>query len=152
MDSSGTVRQEGWTVNSVIPASNSYYYKLETERTILSVTPALTDYFRLFIRESDGNWTPMEGDRDVMPDVEDIRCGVTPDPVILIPDDCHAGMVIKPELSLGYKRVTEVEWSVNGSVSGDARTELNAGRNVIRADVKYLDGSAGSIFRIVTVE
>jgi hypothetical protein len=55
-------------------------------------------------------------------------------------------------LSLGYKRVTEVEWSVNGSVSGDARTELNAGRNVIRADVKYLDGSAGSIFRIVTVE
>ena len=152
MDSSGTVRQEGWTVNSVIPASNSYYYKLETERTILSVTPALTDYFRLFIRESDGNWTPMEGDRDVMPDVEDIRCGVTPDPVILIPDDCHAGMVIKPELSLGYKRVTEVEWSVNGGVSGDARTELNAGRNVIRADVKYLDGSAGSIFRIVTVE
>ena len=152
MDSAGTVRQEGWTVDAVIPAINGYVYNFRTEETVLSVTPVLTDYFKLFIRESDGTWTPMAGDHDVLPDVEDICCGVTPDPVILIPDDCHAGQVIRPELSLGYKRVTEVKWSLNGTALGAAETELMNGRNVIRADVRYLDGSAGSLFRIVTVE
>lgn len=152
MDSAGTVRQEGWTASIVIPSVNGRIYDLETERTVLSVTPGLTDYFKLFIKESDGTWVPMTGDRDILPDVEDICCGVTPDPVIIVPDDSHAGDRVRLGLSLGYKGVTEVKWSVNGTSLDAAETELITGRNVIRADVKYIDGSAGSIFRTVTVE
>lgn len=152
MDRAGAVRQEGWTASILIPAANGYSYDLETEGTVLSVTPGLTDYFKLFIMESDGTWAPMAGDRDVLPDVEDICCGVTPDPVIIVPDDCHAGQEINPELSLGYKRVTEVKWNLNGTELGASDAELLNGRNVIRADVKYLDGSTGSIFRTLTVE
>jgi len=152
MDKDGSVKQEGWHESVTIPARDGYMYDFDTEEDILTVTPEFTDYFKLFVKENNGDWMPMPGDRDIFPDKEDVRCGVTPDPVILISDDCSAGQKIKLVLSLGFHPYKSVEWSVNGNAIDGAETELVSGRNVIRADVGYLDGSTGSIFRTVTVE
>ena len=127
-------------------------YALLTEETVLEVTPELTDYFQLFARKEGGSWKPVKGDRDALPDVDGIYFGVTPDPIIIVPDNCTAGQKIKPELTKGQAPVTKVTWKHNGKELESAELTLTQGVNEIRADVEYLNGNKGSIIRNVTVE
>ena len=113
--------------------------------------PALTDYFKLFYTDDDGEWLPMVGNHDILPDVEGIVCGVTPDPVIIVPENCVAGKN-RMSLTLGFSHVISVKWSVNGTEFDGDEVTLVSGRNDIRADVEYIDGSSGSIVRTVFVE
>ncbi len=151
MDKDGNVRQEGWHSTIEFPASDGYYYGDETDNDVLLVDPALTDYFKLFYMDDDGEWIPMAGNYDILPDVEGIVCGVTPDPVIIVPENCVAGKN-KMSLTLGFSHVTSVKWSVNGTEYDGDEVNLVPGRNEIRADVEYFDGSSGYISRTVIID
>ena len=151
-DSTGKVKQEGWYFTMEFPSSNGYGYSAVTEKTTLTVSPELTDHFRLYIKDDQDLWIPMHGNLDILPEVEGIICGVIQDPVILVPDDCVAGQEIKLNLSLGFTHVKSVKWSVNGTEIEGNNVILIQGENVIRADVEYLDESTGSIFKTLQLE
>ena len=151
-DKDGNIRQEGWSLRMNIPASNGYMYSDETVSGRLSVTPDLTDRFRLYMKDSGGNWVPMRGNHDILPDLDGIMCGVTHDPVIMVPDGCSAGQEAELSLTLGFTPVTSVKWSVNGVELIGNRVVLSEGINEIRAEVQYLDSSTGYICRTLTVE
>ncbi|MBR2396869.1 MAG: hypothetical protein IKB00_09740, partial [Bacteroidaceae bacterium] len=95
---------------------------------------------------------PVRGNHDILPDVDGVMCGVTQDPLIIVPDDCAAGQEIELTLTMGFTPVTSVKWSVNGVELNGNRAVLVQGDNVIRADVEYLDKSTGFICRTLTVE
>ena len=146
-DKDGNVRQEGWFLNDEFDGNSAYLYARETEKTTLTVSPNITDHFRLYIKNRSGEWVPMPGNYDVLPGVDGVFCGVTPNPVIIVPDGCTAGETVKLSLTYGGSPVTETKWSLNGTeVEGDQVT-LVQGKNTIRADVKCLDGSDIRIVR-----
>ena len=151
-DKDGKTRQEGWYYTLKIPASDGYIYSDNTANDVLSVSPDLTDRFRLYIKNAGGQWEPMHGNYDILPDVDGIVCGVTRDPVIVVPDGCAAGQEIDLLLSYGFTHVKSVRWSVNGTALDGNRVRLVQGANAIRADVIYLDDTKGSIFRTLQLE
>lgn len=151
-DKDGNTRQEGWSVRMTIPGLDGYIYTEETGAARLSVTPDVTDYFKLYIKDKDGTWIPARGNHDIVPFADGIVCGVTQDPVIIVPDNCAAGQEIDLSLTYGFTPVTSVQWSVNGNLLSDSKVVLVQGENVIRAEVEYLDGSTGFICRTLTVE
>ena len=151
-DKDGKLRQEGWRSTIKFPAPDGYMYSEKTEKTVLAVSPEISDRFRLYIKNSNGEWEPMHGTYDILPDVDGIICGVIKDPVILVPDGCTAGQEIDLSLSLGFTHVKSVKWSVNGTPLEDGHVTLVQGTNAIRADVEYLDDSVGSIYRTLQLE
>lgn len=151
-DKDGNIRQDGWYSKMKIPAADGYIYYDETKPIQLLVTPELTDHFKLYIKDAEGNWIPMRGNYDILPDVNGIICGVTQDPLIMVPDNCTAGQEIKLSLKEGFTPVQAVKWSVNGQELAGNSVVLVEGDNNIRADVEYLDDSTGSLFRTLTVE
>lgn len=148
----GNMRQEGWYYTLKIPASDGYIYSDNTANDVLSVSPDLTDRFRLYIKNAGGQWEPMHGNYDILPDVDGIVCGVTRDPVIIVPDGCAAGQEIDLSLTYGFTHVKSVKWSVNGTVLDGNSVRLVQGSNAIRADVVYLDDTKGTIFRTLQLE
>lgn len=151
-DKEGNIRQDGWPLTMKIPASNGYIYSDQTEKRLLQVSPALTDHFRLYIKNGNGEWEPMHGNYDLLPDVDGVICGVIQDPVIIVPDGCAAGQEIELSLSLGFTHVSAVKWMVNGTAVNGGKVKLNHGDNTICAQVEYLDGSSGSVFRTLKLE
>lgn len=151
-DKDGNIKQEGWTLSMDFPASNGYYYADLTEKTTLTVSPELTDLFRLYYKNDQNEWVPMPGNYDVLPDVNGIICGVIQDPLIVLPDDCAAGQDIKLNLSMGFTHVKSVKWSLNNVELEKNDCKLVSGKNSIRADVEYLDGSTGSIYKTLQLE
>ena len=151
-DKDGNVKQEGWYANLSVLANTGKVYKKSTEETALTVAPELTDRFRLYIKTDNDEWKPVPGNHDLLPDVDGIICGVVQDPLIIVPSDCAAGKETDLSLTLGFTHVKSVKWSVNGTVLDGARVTLVQGENAIRADVEYLDGSTGYIFRTLQLE
>ena len=151
-DKDGNVRQEGWNLKMDIPASDGYIYSDETEKTVLTVSPELSDHFRLYAKDSQDTWKPMRGNYDILPDVDGVICGVIQDPVIIVPDGCAAGQEIELSLSLGFTHTRSVKWYLNDTAVNGNKVTLGQGKNVIRADVEYLDDSTGSIYRTLQLE
>lgn len=152
MDKDGNIRQDGWHLTMKFPAANGYLYSDKTEKDILTVNPELTDYFKVYLKDYYDNWVPMVGNYDLFPDVDGLVCGVTQDPLIIVPDDCEAGQDVKLSLSLGYSTVKAVKWNVNGEdIEGDV-VKFVSGMNEIRADVEYMDDSSGFICRTLMLE
>lgn len=145
MDKDGAVKQEGWSHKMDLPSSNGYIYYDVTDPTILMVTPEITDYFQLFIKD-DGQWKPMPGNHDLLPDVDGVFCGVTDNPVILVNGTCAAGQEVYLSLTYGFTDVKTVKWTVNGTELKNNKVTLVSGTNAIIADVEYTDGTNGSIF------
>lgn len=152
MDRSGTVRQEGWHATMSFPAVSRLVFSETTEQTVLEVTPDFTDYFKLFVKDDNGEWSPMTGNYDFFPGNDGIICGVTPDPVMILPSDCIAGQEIELELTYGFVPVKSVKWTVNGSRTVSSKAILRAGSNSVRADIVYFDGSKGTIMGTVTAK
>ena len=151
-DKDGNIRQRGWDLKMDLPAANGMMYSDETNKAVIMVTPLFTDRFRLYVSDGKGGWKPVMGNYDLLPDVEGVVCGVIQDPVIIIPDGCSAGQEIELSLSLGFTHVKSVEWSVNGTALDANKVKLTKGRNDIRADVVYLDGTRGSIYKTLQFE
>lgn len=150
-DKDGNIRQEGWPLKMNIPASVEYIYSDETDKTVLTVSPELSDHFRLYIKDKEV-WKPMNGNYDILPNVDGVICGVVQDPVIIVPEVCSAGQEIDLTLSLGFTHTQSVKWYLNNVAVSGNKVTLVKGRNVIRADVKYLDDSTGSIYRTLQLE
>ena len=154
MDSSGTIRQDGWTGVLSVPAVNNkdvgYNWTL-TDLSKLIVTPELTDYFKLYFKEG-SEWVPAIHNHELFPDADGICCGVTPDPVIILPDECSAGQQIKLKLTYGFVPVKTVKWSVNGTEYNAPTLVVGAGTTEIRADVTYYDDSEGTITATINAE
>ncbi len=151
-DKDGKIRQDGWNLSLKIPGLDGYMYSEYTAVGRLMVNPNLTDRFRLYMKDDDGKWVPVRGNHDILPDVDGVMCGVTQDPLIIVPDDCAAGQEIELTLSMGFQPLKTVQWSVNGDLLNDNKVVLKQGENVIRAEVEYLDESTGYICRTLTVE
>lgn len=151
-DKDGNIIQEGWNLKMRFQAADDYIYSDETAKTKLTSSPRITDRFRLYIKDSKEDWVPMNGNYELLPNVDGVVCGVTQDPLIIVPDGCTAGQVVDLELSLGFTHVKTVKWSVNGAALEDNRIKLIQGKNAIRADVVYLDGTTGSLFRTLQLE
>lgn len=150
MDSAGTVRQEGWEMHVDFPAF--YAYVMWTSATTLNVDPAPTDYFMLYAKLKGGEWEPVQGNHDFDPDIKGVCCGIAPDPIIIRPETCVAGQEMELKLTLGYIPYTSVKWTLNGSEYNESKWVIESGETVIRADVEYLDGSAGSIWTTINAE
>lgn len=150
-DKDGNVRQEGWRLDMNLPEANGYMYSEKTAKSALKVNPDLTDHFRLYIKNK-GRWQPMHGNYDLLPDVDGVTCGVTQDPVIMIPDDCTVGQQTELSLTQSFSPVTKVVWSINGEPLEGNSFKPVSGKNAIRADVDYLDGTKGSVFRTLQLE
>lgn len=151
-DKDGKVRQDGWNLSLKIPGLDGYMYNEYTAVGRLMVNPNLTDRFRLYMKDDAGKWVPVRGNHDILPDVDGVMCGVTQDPLIIVPDDCAAGQEIELTLTMGFQPLKTVRWSVNGDLLNDNKVVLKPGDNVIRAQVEYLDQSTGYICRTLTVE
>ena len=151
-DKDGKIRQEGWALNMKIEPLNGLMYSDETAAGRLLVTPNLTDRFKLYMKDDNGEWIPVRGNHDIQPDVDGIMCGVTHDPLIIVPDECPAGQEIELNLSMGSCPVVFVNWNVNGTDLDGNKAVLVQGENVIRANVVYLDQSMGCISRVVDVK
>lgn len=152
MDKDGNVRQEGWHLSMDFPASNGYFYADRTEKDVLTVDPDLTDYFQVFYKNGNEEWAPLNGNRDILPDVDGVICGVMQDPVILVPDNCSVGRDAELSLSLGFTHVKSVKWILNGKELEGNVAKWVSGKNEIRAEVEYLDESTGYISRTLTLE
>lgn len=151
MDSAGEVRQEGWTFSLDLPGNGSFRGE-DSQVEMLEVTPALTDYFKLFYKVGESDWKPVFANSEEFPDADGICCGVTHDPIIVIKGSCAAGQEIGLELTPGFAPVTSVSWFINDDKIDGNRIQLESGKNRIRAEVGYYDGSAGTIFKTITVE
>ena len=150
-DKEGNIRQDGWSLSMNVPGLDGYMYCENTDERLLMVNPNLTDRFRLYVKD-DGKWVPVHGNHDLLPDVDGIMCGVTQDPLIIVPDECAAGQEIELSLTMGFQPVTSVLWSLNGEILNGNKAVLVPGGNVIRAEVEYLDATTGYICRTLTVE
>ena len=145
MDSSGTViRQDGWSGDLILKAANDIGYSVETMSSRIMVTPELTDYFKVYFNE-ESEWVPAIPNYEVFPDADGICCGVTPDPIIILPEECSAGQQIQLKLTYGFVPVKTVKWSVNGTEYNASSLVLSSGTTEIRADVIYFDDSEGTI-------
>ena len=144
MDSSGTIRQDGWNGRLSVPAADDWGYMAETQSSRITVTPELTDYFKLYFKEG-SEWVPANHNHELFPDADGICCGVTPDPIIILPDECSVGQQIKLKLTYGFVPVKTVKWSVNGTEYNAPTLVLGSGTTEIRADVTYYDESEGTI-------
>lgn len=151
MDSAGNVRQEGWPLTMTFPASDGFVYSDLSQTAALTVTPELTDYFKLYIKDGD-DWVPANNNHETVPDADGISCGISPNPVIVLPDACSAGQEITLSLTLGFVPVRSVKWSVNETALEDNKVTLEHGKNIIRAEVEYHNDSQGTITATVTVE
>ena len=151
-DKDGNIMQDGWYLKIHFPSADDYIYSGETDKNKLVSSPRITDRFKLYIKDSKGDWIPMNGNYELLPDVDGVVCGVIQDPVIVVPDNCSAGQEIELSLSLGFTHVRKVKWSVNGERLDANRVTLVQGDNEIRADVEYLDDSKGAIYRMLKVE
>lgn len=151
-DKDGNLRQEGWYATIEFPAANGYIYSDVTEKTVLAVTPEISDHFRLYIKNGKGEWEPMYGNYDILPDVDGITCGVIRDPLILISGECAVGQEVDLSLSDGFTHIKSVKWSVNGTSLDKGKVKLVQGTNAIKADVEYLDNSTGSIYKTLQLE
>ena len=149
-DKDGNIKQRGWDFSETFKPD--YYHSAKTANAIMMEKPLLTDRFRLYITDGKGGWKPMTGNYDYLPDVDGVECGVVQDPVILLPDACSVGQEIELSLTLGFSHVIETVWVVNGTTLDGNKVKLVKGKNAIRADVKYLDGSVGSIFKTLQLE
>ena len=145
MDSSGTViRQDGWFGRIRIAAGGIIPDYTETQTSKLIVTPELTDYFKLFFKEG-SEWVPVIPNQELFPDADGIYCGITPDPVIIIPEECRIGQQIELKLTYGFVPVKTVKWNINGTEYNGTSLVLGSGTTEIRADVTYYDDSEGTI-------
>lgn len=152
MDKDGMVKQEGWIEKREIDKYDSYMRFVQTGKTALEVTPELTDYFQLFYKIEGGSWRPVKGNYDVLPGIDGVFCGVTPNPIIIVPDNCTAGQKIKPVLTKSHKQFVTVSWKHNRKQIEGSEITLTEGANEIRADVECLDGTEFSIVRTVTIK
>ena len=153
MDQSGTVvRQEGWYGSITFPRFDEYVRFDTTQTTTLQVVPELTDCFKLFVKDDDGEWVPVAQNRDYYPLLEHVSCGVTPEPLILLPESFQAGQEMELKLSLGMVPVKSVQWKVNGTEYNGTTLVLENGTTELRADVQYQDGTEGTILRTVNVK
>ena len=133
------------------PASDGFVYSDISAPAVLTVTPQVTDYFKLYIKKGD-DWVPAVQNHDLLPDANGICCGISANPVIVLPDACSAGQEITLSLTLGFVPVRSVKWSLNGTdIQGDKVT-LVQGENVIRADVEYHNDAEGTITAKVITE
>ena len=152
MDTSGTIiRQDGWSGRLRVPAVNEMGYSEETQMSKLTVNPELTDYFKLFFKEG-SEWVPAIQNHELFPDADGICCGVTPDPIIILPEECSAGQQIPLKLTYGFVPVKTVKWSVNGVEYNATSLVLGSGTTEIRADVTYYDDTEGTITATLIVE
>lgn len=148
----GTVKQEGWFTPVIMgPADGNYHYVI-TDNDVLNVTPELTDLFRLYIKNSDDTWMPVSPDYSMNSVMEGVVCGVTYDPLIIIPDNVVADESFELTLTYGCTPRKGVEWSVNGQVCPNGMATLVKGKNVIKANVDYSDGSTGTIYKTVNID
>ena len=95
---------------------------------------------------------PVAQNRDYYPLLEHVSCGVTPEPLILLPESFQAGQEIELKLSLGMVPVKSVQWKVNGTEYNGTTLVLENGTTELRADVQYQDGTEGIILRTVNVK
>lgn len=150
MNAHGEVVQEGWRFT--IEFTPGYIFSNDSETEVLEVTPSFTDYFKLFYRRGESEWRPVAANSEFLPDADGICCGITPDPVILVPDNCSAGQQIGLKLTMGYVPVKSVVWYQNDSILQESKARLKSGKNSFRAEVVYADDSEGTIYRTITVE
>ena len=149
-DKDGNIKQDlGYSFMTI--DDNSSYVVEDISLGVLNVDPELTDVFKLYIMTADSVWVPMSGNRDLLPDQKYVTCGVTRDPLILVERSRTPGLY---ELSLttGYMPVKTVEWTVNGGICSEGKTAPEPGMAEIKAQVQYLDGTSGSIYRTFLVE
>ena len=147
MDSDGNERaQIGDTCHlSFEELGSKYFRSWETDPVVMPIEPALTDYFQLFISNDDVNWSPFR--IDLFPDREYVVCGVTPDPLILVPSDCSVGETIDLGLSYGFDPVKTVKWYIDGEKIEGNTVVLKSGVTEIKAEIEYYDDSKGTIVK-----
>ena len=151
LDSAGNVRQEGWNMNIRLDGYEGVAIRYSPSQK-LDVTPAITDYFKAYYREEGAEWQPVVMDYDAMPDNHGVCCGVTPDPVIILPETCHPGQEIDLKITMGHTPVKSVRWFINGSEYTEPSYLLDAGETVIKAQVEYHDDTEVFIWTTVRAE
>lgn len=147
----GTVRQYVDSCDYEIVPFDRYGYNFSIGPAVLTVEPALTDRFVLY-KKTAGQWVPFRCDSELLPGQDYYCCGVTTDPLIIVPDHCSPGQTIKPELTYGSMPVTKAVWSLNGEKLSSGNLTLVQGLNIIKVEVVYWDGSKGTITKVVTVD
>ena len=153
-DKLGTVRQEGWHSTLIVPARVFDPNKMifTTSQTVLEVTPDITDRFVLYMKADDGTWNPINGNKESMPDIDGIYCGVTPMPLIMIEGDCEVGKEVTLSLTPGYTIVKSVKWIVNGVTLDGNSVKLVAGKNDITATLVLINGFRNILLRTLDLK
>ena len=93
----------------------------------------------------------MPGDKDVIPGVDHVICGVYPNPLILVPDDMVPGEETVLSLTYSLFPHKSVEWTVNGESCPEGKAVLNRGNNSIKAKVVEMNGSETTVYRNIVL-
>lgn len=130
-------------------AFDRYGYLFKTDEYELTVQPELTDYYMVFRMLSDSTWIPIEANQESLPGREWLVCGVTPNPIIVWPQECSAGEEVALELTYGSMPATSVSWLIDGVEYKNATLRLKEGTTIIEAVVTHDDDTQEHIRKII---
>lgn len=119
------------------------------------------DFICVFYKDGWGNWLRLGGTTHTVTSTEEqdepiytvSRISAIPAvSYIYVPSDLKAGDVYYCDFVTGTKCPTSIAWSCDGADMPKLNIKLTAGTHIIKAAVKYADGSSETVTRKITVK
>lgn len=143
MDIEGNPRADICTTNDITLTPGYYYFSDPMSGTI-PVEPDLTDYFQPFYQRTDGSWAAISYDMDYFDD-SSIKCGVTFQPFIIIPDNISPGDRLELRLSYASTPARIVSWYLDGKRVSENYITVPLERELLKAEIIFSDNSKGYV-------
>lgn len=116
----------------------------------------LGDYLALAYKRANGTWDKVGGVRaDEFSSAEEYtidKLGALGIAMLDLPATATAGQVIYLDLIYSHKLPSKIVWTVNGSTITKRYVELVAGKNTVKAEITYNDGSKETIQRVINAQ
>lgn len=110
----------------------------------IPVVPNLTDYFQPFFQHTDGSWEAICFDNDNF-DESSVKCGVTFQPFVMIPEGIKPGDQLELKLSYAGTPARSITWYLDGTHITEGSVTVPTESKLLKAEILYIDGSKGSV-------
>lgn len=114
----------------------------------IPVEPDLTDYFEPFYQKVDGSWAPIPYDMDVFGE-SSVKCGVTFQPFIMIPEDIRPGDQLELKLSYASTPVRNITWYLGDERITESTVTVPTESMALKAVLIYHDNTKGTVMATI---
>lgn len=125
-----------------------YYHFCDGIQGTMPIEPDLTDYLQPFYQKTDGTWAEIPYDMDVFGE-SSVRCGITFQPFIMIPDGIQPGDQMELKLSYASTPVRNLTWYLDGEMVRDNTITVPEQGKTLKAVITYQDNSKGTVIATV---